>query len=60
MKKTYKEIIEACDYCPKHVGGWTETHCLACEPARIIKDNYPKGFPDWCPLENYKEEKEEK
>ena len=58
MKKVIKEIVEACQYCPKRVGGWSETHCLECKPARVIKGQYLEGFPDWCPLEDYKEDNE--
>lgn len=53
MKKIYKKIIRACDYCPDHAGGWTKTHCLACKPAKVIEGNYSNSFPDWCPLEDY-------
>lgn len=51
--KLYKEVVKACNYCPKHAGGWTETHCLNEEPARVIKGQYLEGFPKWCKLEDY-------
>jgi len=53
--KIYKEIVKECLYCPKHVGGWSETHCLVVEPARVIKEGDTKPFPKWCPLEDYEE-----
>ena len=58
MAKIYKEIVEACYYCPKNsVTGWDDdSFCLMLSPSKVFKGMYRKGFPKWCPLEDYKEE----
>ena len=56
MKKIYKEIVEACYYCPANsCDGWSnESVCLESKPHKFFKGMYMKGFPKWCPLEDYK------
>jgi hypothetical protein len=58
MKRINKEIVEACSHCPKHAGRWSdESICTELEPQQWFKGIYLEGFPEWCPLEDYKEEK---
>jgi len=60
--KIYKELVKACGYCPKNSPDWwsNESFCTAFQPAKAFKGQYLKGFPSWCPLEDYREDKKDK
>jgi len=55
--KIINEIVKKCEDCPYNV---TSINYEGCSKSNreIIDNDYSeeKPFPDWCPLENYKEE----